>query len=1165
MTQYVTFQKGLPHLSIQIFPYQISSTGAIERLVSFEIQLIDDFSTKISHKQNKAISFANTSLLNQGDWYQFKTTSEGIYKLTYEQLTEAGLSLNNIDANTLKLYANEGGMLSDIIANQKPDDLREIPVELVDNNGNNKMDAGDYIRFYAQGADNWKYTKGQYVYEKNLFTDEAFVYLTHGGLPSKKISQLASGQGNSFDTSLSFFYQLVHHEQEDENVLHSGRYWFGDAFNFDITKSFDHTFVGVETSLPGYFEHRFLGRSIQNVSSLRIDVNGSNTYSNSVSSVGGGYEDTFGRLLSGIGSFNLSSNQVNILYKYSLVGEGNGWIDYYTLAVPVSLGIKSPTTIAKCKEAANYNVVKFLFEAGNYQIWDVSDFYNPKFQETYNEGNSRVSIKSTSSAPIHFVLLEPNNEKSATFVAVVKNQNLHAIQSADFIIITNSVFLTEANRLADFHRTHYGQSTVVVNHKDIYNEFSAGKQDPVAIRNFLKMIYDRGQLASKPLNHVLIFGDGSYDYKAKVEPNTNFVPTFQSRDVLIPEESYCADEFYGILDDMEGWYDINLRMEDIDVAVGRIPCRNAEQAKTAVDKIIHYHDVSSHGDWVNRLTFLGDDEDGNYHFNDCEKATEKVNAQQPNYNIEKIYLDAYEQLSFGSGEKYPDVNLAVTKSFEKGNLVFAYLGHGGGSGIAHERVVTREEIKNWQNYDALALMITATCELSRYDDPEQDSPGELMLFNEHGGAIGLLTTMRSVLFGVNSEMSDKIWDKNILEYPDRTIGDIYITAKNNSGGSINQRNFALLADPAMQLAIPKYKVVTTSINDSIVGVQQIDTFKAFDKIKISGEIRDQNNQLVSDYTGEVYPTVFDKFIDYQTRGNDPKSITATFKMQNGVLYRGKITVDSGKFSFVFVVPKDISYNFGQGKISYFSSNGITTGTGFDTGIIVGGTSSVTATDTSGPEIHLFMNDESWVFGGTTNPSPTILVKIFDENGINTVGNGIGRDLTAILDAGTEFEKIINLNDFYETKLNSYQEGEIRYLLADIEPGRHTLKVRVWDVYNNSSEDYTEFVVAKDDKLTIDNLLNYPNPFTTSTAFHFDHNKAGQNLTVLVQITSISGRIVKSFHENIVASQSHFSNIVWDGNDEFGDPLAKGVYLYKVTIKTEDGQKAEAIQKMVILK
>lgn len=1167
LKQYVTYQQGRPILNIEFVPATLTNTGSIQLLNDFSFRT-QTISTNQKRKLKKAGSFTNQSVLSQGDWFKFKIGAEGIYKITGTQIANLGIDVANTSAKTVKVFGYEGGPLSEAIPDERTDDLKQLAVELVDINGNDRFDPNDFIRFYAQSAHGWTLSNGQYVHQQNVYTENAYVFLTHGGNSAKTLGISTAKQSATGDVSIDYYYELVHHEKDEVNFIQSGRHWYGDEFRVEKTKTFTHNFTNVRSSMPAWLSHRFAARTIGSSASCDLFVNGQVWSSMSFGQVSGAYDDTFGRISARSGQFTLNGNQVSLRYSFSLPsGEGNGWIDYYTLAVPVDLQLSGNQRIVRSKEAASHNAVQYVFTGTDYLIWNVTDFYNAATQQTFVENGKRNAIVNTNNDAVHFALFKEGSELTATYVEKVDNQNVHESVDVDFIIISHPEFLGESERLANLHRTVYNQKVVVVDVKKIYNEFSGGKQDPVAIRDYVRMHYSRGLVSGKPLENVLLMGDGSYDFQERLENNTNFIPTFQSRNTTDPISSYSSDDFYAILDESEGYYDLNLAAEDLDVGIGRIPCNSVAQAKIMVDKIIRYHDPASYGDWQNQVTFLGDDEDGAQHLQDSETMANFVRSQEPVFNINKIYLDAYEQKSFGSGEKYPDVNVAITKAFEKGTLIFNYLGHGGPSGMAHERVVTRDEIRSWDNYNKLALMVTATCELSRFDDPAQDSPGELMMFNDNGGAVGLVTTMRLVQISLNTRLSIQIWDKNIVDLSNgpKSLGIFFRDTKNETQRAVNQRNFSLLGDPAMTLAFPKYTVHTTHINDSVVQTQSIDTLKAFSRIKVQGIVRNTDGNLASDFNGFVYPTVYDKYLNYQSLGNDDIDDIRTFQLQNSVLYRGKVTVTNGAFSFQFVVPKDISYNFGKGKISYFAENGVVDAHGYDTAITVGGSITDIADDNLGPDINLVLNDYSWVFGGTTHPTPLLICSVFDENGINTVGNGIGRDITAIIDAGTDQEKIIVLNDFYESKLDSYQEGEIRYRMEAIEPGKHTLKIRVWDVYNNASEDETEFIVAEESALALNHVLNFPNPFTSGTVFHFDHNKAGQQMDVLVQIITPTGRIVKTFHESVVSATSHFDDIEWDGKDEFGDQLARGVYLYKLTVKTEDGDKADVTQKLVILK
>lgn len=217
-----------------------------------------------------------------------------------------------------------------------------------------------------------------------------------------------------------------------------------------------------------------------------------------------------------------------------------------------------------------------------------------------------------------------------------------------------------------------------------------------------------------------------------------------------------------------------------------------------------------------------------------------------------------------------------------------------------------------------------------------------------------------------------------------------------------------------------------------------------------------------------------------------------------------------------------------------------------------------------------MNTEDFVFGGITNDKPVLLAKLQDDNGINVVGNSIGHDLDGVLDNNTQNTYL--LNDFYEAELDDHTRGTVRYPLAKIAEGRHSIRVKAWDVANNSAEGYTEFIVANSEKIALEHVLNYPNPFTDRTCFQFDHNMAGQELDVLIQIYTVSGRLIKSLEHTMVSDGALRLGdcIEWDGRDDYGDRLARGVYLYKVKVRsrltgnnTLNGE--SDFEKLVILK
>ena len=574
--------------------------------------------------------------------------------------------------------------------------------------------------------------------------------------------------------------------------------------------------------------------------------------------------------------------------------------------------------------------------------------------------------------------------------------------------------------------------------------------------------------------------------------------------------------------------------------------------------------------------FLADDEDSNIHINDADEIAVNVQDSSREYNVNKIYFDAFRQESTPGGARFPGATAALDRDIFRGVLIVNYLGHGGSKGWAQERVLRPEDIDGWRNEDQLPLFITATCSFTGFDDPGQVTAGEQCLLKPDGGAIGLLTTVRAVYASSNARLTRAVFDKILAPnganvFP---IGEVMRQAKNSvSSTRLNSRKFFTIADPAMFLAIPTYNVTTTSINGQNISQGFTDTLSALEKVTVEGIVTNSNGQLMADFNGTVYPTIYDKYITINTlvqdvgfRGSLPKS----FKLQKNLIFKGAASVVNGRFSFTFVVPKDINYNFGNGKISYYANdNQGRDANGYYEGIIIGGADPNAANDDQPPLVEVFMDDENFAFGGITSEDPTLFVKLADDNGINVAGNSIGHDLTGVLDENTQNTYV--LNDFYESALDDYTKGSVRFPLFDLEEGRHTIRVKAWDIANNPAEGYTEFVVASSAQAALDLVLNYPNPFTTNTQFQFGHNLSGRLLDIQVQVFTISGRIVKTIETQRFAEGSRISDITWDGRDEYGDRLGKGVYLYKVKVKSLDEGSASVksvesdFEKLVILK
>jgi hypothetical protein len=890
-------------------------------------------------------------------------------------------------------------------------------------------------------------------------------------------------------------------------------------------------------------------------------------------------------------SLNITTDAIRVTLDYNNSGNpsADGYLDYINIEATRGLSYEGDQLVFKNKIVnITPGIAEYTLSSASAvrEIWDITDRFNITNLLNSDSQNS-ITFKAQSGEEKVYLafsnsgLLQPLKDGRTT----VANQNLKGtifnnsqgeFEDIDYIILSPTQFLSQAERLAQINRNQYDLNVKVVDLETIYTEFSTGSQDIAALRNFIKYVYDNASTPSKRLKYVCLFGDGSYDYKDRVRNNTNLVPAWYSINSFSLTNSFVSDDFYAMLDPNEGTMNNGDRM---DVAMGRILAEDVQRAKDMVDKINSYYQPEAYGSWRNNVLLISDDVDIAWE-ETLQRTTDDlgttIGEEKPFLNVTKIHADAFEQESSAAGNRYPKVNKAVKDAIEVGALVVNYFGHGGEDGLAKERIFDKFDAQEVNNVCKFNLFITVTCEYTKFDDPNRDTAGEFTFWNKNGGAIGLFTTTRQIFVTVgedyNETLDDYLFAFGSNDYP--AIGEVLRLTKidNSVAGSSQKRLVFLIGDPAMKLAFAQPDIRLTTVNDVDV-TQSIDVLKALSYTKMAGEVVDANGNLLSNYNGTLTATVFDKRIERRTLGNDGITdssglIIMDFTTLGEVVFKGQATVENGQFEFDFIVPRDIGIPVGNGKVSFYAqtSNPLSDQAGSNFDIQIGGINENAPEDNIGPVINLFMNDENFVSGGITNESPTLLAKLQDENGINTA-SGIGHDITGVID-GDETNPII-LNDYYQANVDDYTNGTVSYPFRDLEPGLHTLTVKGWDVYNNSSTAEIQFTVFdKDEELVINNVLNYPNPFVNYTEFWFNHNSI-EPLDVSVQIFTVSGKLVRTLNGQTTGGSKAVSSlskdIIWDGRDDFGDKIGKGVYVYKLKVRSNRlNKQVEKIQKLVIL-
>ena len=1203
--------RKVTYMFCKLLPVRLNkSTGKLEKLVSYRLQWQptgEPTTQRNSNQYNKTQGFATTSVLANGNaWYKIGTAKNAVYKINKAMLQTIlgnGVDVSSINPRNIKIYGNGGEILSELNSDFHYDDLTENAIFVKDTGTIGVFDNTDYILFYGQSAHKWHYAPGKnaatrYTYNKHYYSDSVFYFLTIDNSSFGKRINAQPNAAAAVTNTVNSFDDYIVHENDYTNLVTSGREMYGENFDNNLSYTFPFIFPYLQNDTVW----------------LKTDLVGRNPSGGSfnIGYPGGQYPVTFGAwcgtcedpdvaeplTVTGAKYFTYNPGAPNANSSISIsvtnpTTSQTGWLNYIWVIARRALnmaGNQMGFRDYRCIGTTNISQFNIQSSATNLRVWNVSDQFNITEQQPTLASNIYSFTVATDTLK-QFIAFDGTSFETPAFVGQVPYQNLHSYQNIDYVIVAPQNFHNDAQTLADLHAKpkNEGLSYKIVTPDEIYNEFSSGVQDITAIRQFVRMLYKQ---STTPPQYLLLFGTGSYRQKDRYDPsNTVLVPTFETYNSYSLINSKTGDDFYAYLDDSEGLIDPNgLESPNlVDIGVGRLTVKNVSEANGVTNKIVQYYNraeptasccdqaTQNTPDWRNWVCLIADDANPGApaeidFFNQQEGNAGTIQSSLndgPRYNIDKIYEDAYTVEGVPGGRRYPDVNAAINSRIAKGCLIMGYSGHGGELNLSHEDIIDINQINNWTNINNLPLFFTATCEFSRYDDPAAESAGEDVLLNPNGGGIGLFTTTRVAFVTDGDDLGGPFYSSafNYTGGKRPTLGDIIRLTKLQPGGQ-NKLHFSLLGDPAVTLSYPKQNTGNVSVNNHAYQTNVNDTLSALAKYKIVASVTDLSGAKLTSFNGTMYITVFDKPALLPLLDNS-QNVTCNslpcaqpFFQQKSVIYKGKASVVNGDFSYEFIVPKDIMYNFGNSKISYYAQSDTTDAAGYNINIVVGGTSNTPIVDHQGPGINLYMNDNHFVSGGTTNQNPFIYALLTDSSGINTSGNGLGHDITAILDANTPQEVV--LNDYYQADLNKYQSGKILYQLQNLPNGNHTLSLKVWDVLDNSSVTSTDFVVATNAAMALTHVLNYPNPFTTATKFFIEHNQACDMLNVEVQIYTITGKVVKTILQTVQNQGFRTDGISWDGRDDFGDKLARGVYIYKVLVKNSEGSKAQKIEKLVIL-
>lgn len=1102
------------------------------------------------------------SVLANGRWVKMEFTKEGVYRINRATLTSMGFDVTRLDPRKLAIYGNQGGMLPQSLSISRPQDLTENRI-LVTGESDGTFNSEDFLLFYVDSVDELLLDDNTNSFSsvQNIYSDNLSYFITlknEEGLRIQALPDLGDNQN-----TINSYNKIIRHEADLINILGSGREWFGEGFGGGNTLEFNFTDLQIAQSHELKLTIKMMSQAFGSTSvntSLNDQILGTVEFqaiSNSRYGIKGNEaEEHFS-----VNTSTLSSNSdlsLNLTFNRQGINNAVAYLNSFLIDVPSQLRYNSEPLIFRSINSLDQSVSNYTIAnaSSNLIIWDITNPIYPKVQST-ELSTTNLKFGAFSDRLHSYIVFNPTNLPVPTIFENISNQDLRGASVPDLVIITAAEFLPQANRLAEFRRIADQLEVLVTSPQEIYNEFSSGRPDISAIRDYMYHLKEK----SDRLKYLLLFGKGSYDYKDRIDGNTNFVPTYEARSSLNPLTSYSSDDFFGFLENTEGeWTENRNGDHTLEIGIGRIPATNTHQAKTAVDKIINYQNsISGIGDWRRRIVFVADDGDNNLHQRDADRLATLVDTTYAGFNVRKIYLDAFEQVSSPNGEASPKAENALLDAVDQGVLIMNFTGHGAETGWMQERILTIESIANWKNPNRLPLVVTATCEFGRNDDPLIVSGAEELMFRENAGAIGLVTTARPVFSSSNYTLNLALYG-SILERPNgefQRLGDIIKFTKNNALNGANNRNFILLGDPSMRLNYPNKEITITKIN-GIVPNAQSDTLRAMQRVRIEGEI-ERAGQIETSFNGNLNFSLFDKRNNRQTIGTE--SSPFSYLERDSQLFNGTASVIDGHFTIELVVPKNINYQFGSGKMSMyaFETDKIADAFGAKIDFTLGGTAKDPATDLNPPEVKAYINDTSAVKKIIVKRDASLLLQLFDENGINISESGIGQNLSATLNDSITY----NLNNFYRARLDDFQKGQVNFPMRNLPLGINRLEIRAWDNFNNLSKTEIQFEVTSENSTLISEINSYPNPFVDHTTFSIVHNGAGEALELTIDIVNAKGGKVITLQSEIEIG-SNTETITWNGTDKYGSKLSKGIYIYNVILRsTNSGKTHVKRQKLII--
>ena len=1092
-------------------------------------------------------SYAERSVLADGHWVKIRVSESGVCRMSFSELRSAGL-----EPSQVRVFGYGGAQKEQDFSKPNIDDLPQVPVYVGE----------DYILFYVQGPISWTYNGSRFAHTRNTYSDFGYYLLSDDAGDMLLFPEAEAVSGSPTDVTYYSYYQVQDEDSvnliDRTGVSGGGRTFYGEQFAAGQTRTF--TFSTPYANGDNSSVYIDMAANAATTSTVKAKLNNTSSKSIYISSIPDHY--TFG--VAGTISMNGASEEQNQRVTMQFVNSNASalaWLNYIEITTPSELVMTgSYMGIRSLVNRNTTNPVRFLLRntTASTQIWDVTDLAAIQRMPTTMVDDQLAWVGTQTDGVHEYIAVNTDGTKfvQAEVVGEVKNQNLHALSNIDYIIICPEGYEDVSEDLAKAHEAKQAITYAIVTDQQVYNEFSSGTPDATAYRWLMKMLYDRAKngIGQQP-RWLLLMGHGTFDNRKLLRNSgTSLLLTYQSKNSVNEIKAYATDDYFAYLDDNEGTIDTQGRM---DIGVGRLPVESLDEARTTVDKLIQYIRNEQTGKWKNQLVYLADDGENGTHTETAEKSAELVRIKNPDFIVHKIFLDAYPQEVNASGESYPLAKNRVLNLLKNGVLFFNYSGHGGYNAITNESILNLKDIAGMTNKNQ-AFWLFATCNFAQCDAGKR-SAAETAVLNPKGGAIGILAATRTVYASQNTNLNRSVCDtlfghSDVFHY-DMTLGEAISIGKNLLGSDENKLAYVLLGDPCMRLNYPTdYHVETLT---------EMDTLNALSVQHVEGRIIDEDLNTVSDFNGKVDITIYDKMQSIPTRdndnvGGDPRVIA--YNDYPNTIFSGATDVKDGLFNYTFMVPKDIRYNFDNGRIVYYAVTADSLETAEAVGhfeqFIIGGTGSTVAIDTIGPEMEIYLNSPAFRNGDKTYATPRFFANLYDKNGINTAGAGIGHDLMLIIDDDPKM--IYSLNEYFTAANNSYQAGQVSYLMEELANGPHSLTFRAWDLLNNSTTKSLNFIVEAGLDPSIYNVTTYPNPVQQSGVVHLivNYDQPDELIETEIYLYNTAGQMVYSHKQDNPDAVS--INLPSLG-------LNTGVYIYSVKIKSASSKYSTTSGKIIVTK